>query len=268
MSLISIRELRKIIHPHYILNLLLASSYVVLKTVRPLCSFAFGNCTLDHRELEIMVYTAIVVIFRTRKQGAVNLLPYFETACMLAKMGNVVLYFYSDPVFGVVFIVCCLFHLLLIPEPSYKGPENISYLRSADFEQEIEKDKKVVWIIEMYAPWNPSCIDFASTFSELSATYALPNLKFGKVDLSRSPEIGTKFKINTSPLTKQLPTLISFVDGKEKERRPLVAPNGKVIPFSFTFENIVSTFDLNNIHKDCKQRSQSKENSKGHQKSE
>ncbi|RWS24854.1 thioredoxin domain-containing protein-like protein [Leptotrombidium deliense] len=169
MAIVSRRELKKVVHPHYILNVLLASSYIILKTLPPMCSFLFSSCNLDHRELEIMVYTAIVVIFRTRKQGAVNLLPYLGTACMLIKMGNVVLYFYSDPVYGLIFIVFCLLHLLLLPEPSYQGPENVVYFKSTDLEEEIQRNKRVSWLIELYAPWNPACIDFASVFSELSA---------------------------------------------------------------------------------------------------
>ena len=144
----------------------------------------------SQRETEILFFTLVVIIFRTRKQGAVNFLPYLSTACMLGKLGNVVLFFYTDPLYGVLFsvtslrkydiyanqtyfvlILCIYFlvHLLLLPEPSYQGPENITYFMQKDLESELEVNKKVVWLVEFYTAWNPSCIDFASGFAELSA---------------------------------------------------------------------------------------------------
>lgn len=45
----------------------------------------------------------------------------------------------------------------------------MTYFLGDDFEKELSKDKKVVWLIEFYATWNPDCNEFASVFSELSA---------------------------------------------------------------------------------------------------
>lgn len=119
--------------------------------------------------------------------GAVNFLPYIGTACMLAKLGNVLLWFFADPIYGVVYSVCCLckstfstqnriltpillpVHLLLLPEPCYKGPENMTYLDEKGLEDAIHKDRNSAWLVELYAVWNPACIEFAPTFSELSA---------------------------------------------------------------------------------------------------
>ena len=75
---------------------------------------------------------------------------------------------------------------LLLPEPTYKGPENIVYFRDNNFTEEISRDKNVVWMVTFYAAWSPACIDFASIFSKISSEYGLPNLKFGKVSVSGS----------------------------------------------------------------------------------
>ena len=128
--------------------------------------------------------------------------------------------------------------LLLLPEPTYGGPENVSYFKGEDLEETISDDKRIVWLVELYTAWSPPCIDFSNVFSELSNKYSLDNLKFGKVDLSRSPDTATKYKINTSSLSKQLPTLILFQGGKESMRRPLVNEKGKLIPFVLTYVRI------------------------------
>jgi hypothetical protein len=49
----------------------------------------------------------------------------------------------------------------------------------------------------------------------------------GKIDVGRYPDVGTKYHINTSALTRQLPTLILFENGKESGRVPAII-SGKV----------------------------------------
>ncbi|XP_074604554.1 thioredoxin-related transmembrane protein 2 homolog [Brevipalpus obovatus] len=268
MALITFHDLRQVIHPHYVINILLALSFIVCKTLQPFCSLLFDECILNHRESEILFFTAVIIVFRTRKQGAVNFLPYIGTACMLAKLGNVLLWFYADPIYGVVYSVCCLLHLLIMPEPCYKGPENMVYLDEASLENVLEKDRGVTWLIELYAVWNPACIEFAPIFSELSAKYALPNLKFGKVELSRNPGVATRFKVNTSPLSKQIPTLLLFKNGKEELRRPLVNKTGKLVSFNFNYTNVASTFELDTLFRECKNAQAKQPKSKGHLKNE
>lgn len=124
--------------------------------------------------------------------------------------------------------------MLLLPEPVYRGPENILHFKDSDLQEEI-RNKNVTWLIELYTAWSPPCIEFAHNFSELSAKYTLDNLKFGKVDLSRNPEAAERFKINTSSLSKQLPTLILFKNGREEMRRPIVNNNGKLLKFPFNY---------------------------------
>ena len=39
------------------------------------------------------------------------------------------------------------------------------------WQDEIQRDKRVTWLIEFYAAWSPQCAQFAPTFSEMSAKY-------------------------------------------------------------------------------------------------
>jgi thiol-disulfide isomerase/thioredoxin len=129
-------------------------------------------------------------------------------------------------------------HILLFPKPKYKGPENVTYFLGDEFEKELTKDKKVRWLIEFYATWNPDCNEFAGVFGELSAKYANKNLKFGKIDVARSPKIADKYNIIASVTSRTLPTLILFRDGREFMRRPLIDTRERVVPFSFSFVSI------------------------------
>lgn len=58
---------------------------------------------------------------------------------------------------------------LVLPEPTYQGPENVIYLRGANGLQEELRDTRVVWLVAFYTAWNPACVTFAPIFSELSA---------------------------------------------------------------------------------------------------
>lgn len=63
---------------------------------------------------------------------------------------------------------------LLLPQPTYAGPQKILYFRDAKtFREEIAKDKKTAWIIEFYTAWNPSCVNFAPIFAEISEKYVV-----------------------------------------------------------------------------------------------
>ena len=94
---------------------------------------------------------------------------------MFSKLACLILFSYSDPIYGIIFAAISLLHLLVLPEPVYQGPEHVTYFRPDEFEQELGRDRRIVWLIEMYAAWNPVSVDFASCFAELSARY-VPSL--------------------------------------------------------------------------------------------
>ena len=102
-----------------------------------------------------------------------------------------------------VFIICP--QGLLLPEPTYKGPENIVYFRDNNFTEEISRDKNVVWMVTFYAAWSPACIDFASIFSKISSEYGLPNLKFGKVSVIGSNNKFFRCDLKNSEFFENLP---------------------------------------------------------------
>lgn len=158
---------------------------------------------------------------------------------------------------------------LLLPEPTYSGPEAVTYFRGAQgLIEEMQRDKKTTWIVEFYTVWNPACVTFAPVFSKLSNTYALDNLKFGKVDVGRYPDAGKKYHVNDGAMSKQLPTVILFQNEKEVARRPNADSKGKLQKFLFSEENFTAAFDLNHLHKTCKESAKNVTKKGGHVKNE
>ena len=204
------------------------------------------------RENEILFFLLIVVMIRSRKTGASNsIVSYLASGFVYAKAANLLLFFRIDPRYGLLYLLLFTLQAMLLPEPTYKGPENIVYFRANGLDDELKRDPKVTWLVTFYAAWSPSAVNFSPIFAKISANYGLPNLKFGKIDVGRYPEVAEKFIISTSALTRQLPTVIMFQDGKEVGRVPAII-NGKINKFMFKEEEVVQVFDLNNLYVQCK----------------
>ena len=61
---------------------------------------------------------------------------------------------------------------ILFPEPTYSGPQNVTYFRGLQgLEEELERDKQVNWLVAFYTMWSPSCNNFAPIFSQLSGRF-------------------------------------------------------------------------------------------------
>lgn len=244
MPLVSKRELRELFHIHYIIELTLALSYIILKTIPWTATTIFGTSEFISWERELLMFTCILIAFKTRRRGHVNFLPYLSSACTMAKFSNFILFFYVKPIYGFTYSAVLLTHILLFPKPKYKGPDHVTYFIGEEFERRLAADKSSIWLVEFYATWNPDCTEFASVFKELSAKYATNNLKFGKIDVTRSPKIAEKYDISDSVTTRTLPTVILFKNGREHMRRPLIDNRNRPVPFSFSYENVVNTFQL------------------------
>ena len=180
------KEVSRLLHPYYWINIILCSAFVFLRLVSPFCQMLFGPakdaCELDMRENEILFFLLIIIMVKSRKSGATHTAAaYLASGFVYAKVANLVLFFRLDPRMGLVYLVAFLIQAMLLPEPTYKGPENLVYFRASGLEDELKRDPRVTWIVTFYAAWSPGCINFAPIFSKLSADYGLPNLKFGKL---------------------------------------------------------------------------------------
>ncbi|KAL9924661.1 thioredoxin-related transmembrane protein 2 homolog [Glossina fuscipes] len=249
------KQFRTLAQPYYWMNILMALSYLLAKKTKPICSMVFAGddmCELDSRENEILFFLLIVIMIRSRKTGSVNMINYLSSSFIYTKVANAILWAYSDFRYGLAFLLLCILVGMLLPEPTYKGPEHITYFRTIQaFEDELAQNKRINWLVCFYTVWNPNCVNFAPIFAELSAEYNFDTLKFGKFDIGRFPEIAQKYRISDSSLSRQLPTVILFKNGKEVERHPKVDAKGKLLKFFFSADNVRASFDLNNLYKQC-----------------
>ncbi|KAG8511255.1 Thioredoxin-related transmembrane protein 2 [Galemys pyrenaicus] len=128
------------------------------------------------------------------------------------------------------------------------------------WQEELERDKRVTWIVEFFANWSNDCQSFAPIYADLSLKYNCTGLNFGKVDVGRYTDVSTRYKVSTSPLTKQLPTLILFQGGKEVMRRPQIDKKGRAVSWTFSEENVIREFNLNELYQRAKKLSKTGDN--------
>ncbi|XP_059147555.1 thioredoxin-related transmembrane protein 2-like [Physella acuta] len=242
-------ELRVLLAPHYITDIILATLYFILKSTPKVCNVLFHSCTLEMREWEWLTFLACIVVLKNRRQASI--VEYASTTCLFTKTLSVICFFNYSPTYGILYVLLCLAHVMFLPKPVYQGPENIVYFRGPNLTDEIARDKRVTWVIAFYVAWSPKCVNLAPVFSELSNEYHLENLKFGKIDISRYPNVAEKYEINTGALSRQLPTIILFQDGQEVERRPIPTKH-VTLKFDFTKVNIIKEFKLNEVYNQCK----------------
>ncbi|WAR03788.1 TMX2-like protein [Mya arenaria] len=223
--------------PHIYVNIILSVSYFLLKTVSPFCDILFTDCSLALQQWEWLTFLGCVIVLKNRKQASSA--EYVSVACMFAKALNLIMFYQN-------------MHFVFLPRPVYKGPEFVTYFRGPHLKNEIARDKRVTWVICFYAAWSPPCVTLAPVFSEISAEYHLENLQFGKIDISKFPEVAEEYRISTSSFSKQLPTVVVFQEGKEKTRRPAISAKGTVVKYSFTKQNIIKDFEINEIYNQCR----------------
>ncbi len=149
----SISFFKSLLHAHYLTNILLAVSYYLLKYIPFLCDIIFDSCILEWREWEIFVLLLIFVSVKSRK--ATTPLQYLNTICTFSKGANVILFWRESSMHTFIFVLLWFLHFVFLPQPMYKGPENIQYFRGTHLDHEIKADDRISWLVCFYAPWSP-----------------------------------------------------------------------------------------------------------------
>ncbi|XP_067915921.1 thioredoxin-related transmembrane protein 2-B [Heterodontus francisci] len=203
------------------------------------------------------MFLSAIVMMKNRRSITVE--QHVGNIFMFSKVANLILFFRLDIRMGLLYLTLCVVFLMTCKPPLYMGPEYITYFNDKTIDEELQRDKRVIWLVEYFANWSSECQSFASVYADLSLKYTCAGLKFGKADVGRYAEICEKYKVSTSPLSKQLPTVILFQGGKEVMRRPLIDKKGRAVSWTFSEENLIREFNLNELYQRGKRTMKGKE---------
>lgn len=251
-----------LLKPYYIASLFMSVAFLAVRKTPGICDHLAtqredGNsCDFDWREVEILMFLSAIVMMKNRR--AITVEQHVGNIILFSKVANVILFFRLDIRMGLLYLTLCIVFLMTCKPPLYMGPEYIKYFSDKTIDDELDRDSRVTWIVEFFANWSPECQSFASVYADLSLKYNCAGLKFGKVDIGRYGEVSKKYKVSTSPLSKQLPSLVLFQGGKEVMRRPQVDKKGRAVSWTFTEENIIREFNLNELYQKSKKLNKTK----------
>ncbi|KAJ9056778.1 hypothetical protein DSO57_1029581 [Entomophthora muscae] len=132
----------------------------------------------------------------------------------------------SSILYPALYSLSCLVLFAVLPQPPYYGPGEIIPLNNEALDVFIgssttkASSKPEVRVLLLDVLWSSRCLNFQAVVASLSLKYTTPQIKFGRIDLDEDPSYESRFKVDASPTSLQLPTLILFVDGVEKARLP------------------------------------------------
>jgi len=246
-----VTQIVEYLHGYYILNAVVSAVFPLIRGIEPLCTCLFelsedGTCTFDYRDIEIMMFLAFVIVIKNRKWQSAK--EYISNLFMFSKCANFLLLVRQDLRWGFLYGLLCIILFIAFPEPSYSGPDNISYFRGSGLDDALIQNPKKIYLVEFFAVWSPECSRMSSAFARLSLRYGNDYFKFCKLDATKYEKVAEKYKIDCSVKSKNLPTLILFENGKEKMRRPVAQTGGKITPYIFNEENMIRDFNLNEIY--------------------
>ncbi|MCJ8730307.1 hypothetical protein PDJAM_G00183010 [Pangasius djambal] len=251
-----------LLKPYYVASFFMSLAFLLVRKTPGICEHLStqredGNpCDFDWREVEILMFLSAIVMMKNRR--AITVEQHVGNIILFCKVANVILFFRLDIRMGLLYLTLCIVFLMTCKPPLYMGPEYIKYFSDKTIDEELERDSRVTWIVEFFANWSSECQSFASVYADLSLKYNCAGLKFGKVDVGRYGDVSKKYKVSTSPLSKQLPSLVLFQGGKEVMRRPQVDKKGRAVSWSFTEENIIREFNLNELYQKSKKLNKTK----------
>eukprot|EP00898_Chlorokybus_atmophyticus_P006959 jgi/Chlat1/7264/Chrsp58S06874 len=167
---------------------------------------------------------------------------FLADALLYAKAGVLVMAWYLDKRALVWYLIVFGILFLLLKQPVYKGPGNISFLTPLVFSEEVlSPASPAAWLVEFYADWNGPCTHFQPV---LAAMYSTETLKFGKLDVMHFPQLANEYDIDTAAPTKQLPTFILFEKGKEVARYPPLAIKNSMSRVTYSQHHCIRAFEL------------------------
>jgi len=215
-------------------------------------STEYNRCSLDWREAELAMFLLIFIAIKNR--NAISWEQSMRRAMTYCKLVSCFLFFRVKIEFGILFSIICLLRIKFFNEDTAKYSkmtEHIVHFTDSTLEETLKADHKVVWIIEAFTNWSNECIEVAPVFSDLAMDYGHEFLRFGKIDVGKFGEWSKNNYISNSPMSKQLPSMLTYQGGKVVSRRPEVK-NKRIVKIGMGYEDLERELNLKTLYREAK----------------
>jgi len=247
----------RFLQPYYILNILLIVVYPVTRLIFSMQTKErdmFGYTKED----SILLTLCVILLVKYRKACTFD--HFLTEFFWLGKLAECSLYFFVDFQVCMWYLLACTVIYLFCRQPKYDGPTNMIHIKNeqqfedlvindrpyqsdeedSDSEETTKKKNKNknkqnpppsskgpqtpgdqnIWLVEFYANWAETCVYTKPLWAEWSVRYQTKRFHFAEVDVAALRDLALKYDVNTTIMSRQLPTLILFEDGQEIMRFP------------------------------------------------
>jgi len=230
--------MNRYLKPYYILNTLLILAYPAVRIYTRRLHFLKEEDTWGYTRENGILFTSLTLMFIRYKKSA-TLDHFLNSLFSIGKLCIAILMLLINIRYCLYYLLACLITFLFFRQPKFRGPSKMFTINNQEqFDEMVKKKFNPVaksrnpsqavsnysntnmWIVEFFADWAETCVYTKPIWIEFSNKYSTKNLRFAEVNLSTLPEMAKTYNINTSAISRQLPTLILFEDGKEVIRFP------------------------------------------------
>eukprot|EP01017_Pseudomicrothorax_dubius_P027919 TRINITY_DN3273_c0_g2_i2.p1 TRINITY_DN3273_c0_g2~~TRINITY_DN3273_c0_g2_i2.p1 ORF type:complete len:274 (-),score=59.32 TRINITY_DN3273_c0_g2_i2:95-916(-) len=240
-------DFRRFLKGYYIVNAILLIVYPVSRVawIRMTPGLSAADTMGYTRETNFLGILAMIAAIKFYKSATAE--QFFMEIFFYGKVFIFGLYIFVDPKISIIYLFASIVIWLFFKLPKYDGPTRMVRIQNEEeFNKLISKETRVgnkvaspselpyekmskMWFVELYVDWADTCQYTKSIWAEFSNKYTTERFGFATVNLQKIPEIAKRFQINTSGLSRQLPTLILFEEGKEYIRfPPIEEKTGKI----------------------------------------
>ncbi|CAH8507213.1 unnamed protein product [Schistosoma bovis] len=129
------RDLKLLLHPYFIVNMLLSALFFISKTVPLFCTWMYDDCYINLQEYEMLIFLGSFVALRNKRQFSIP--DYLAHFYMFAKIVSLLMFWKQNVVYAILYGVLWLVQACFLQQPVYNGPDKVLYLRDTTFEQEV-----------------------------------------------------------------------------------------------------------------------------------
>lgn len=241
----------RFLHLYYVLNSTLMAAYILLRVQR-LHPGELSREDMFGVSREAQIYICLGMLLFVRSLSAPTVDAYISTAFNLARVTVLLCLWYMDSRLAAIFLFLWTIIYVVCPQPRYRLPSSIATLTTPSFNERIERNEnRTMYVLWCHAPWSSRCSQLTPVLASLAKSYEHPRVCFARIDVSRFADTADKLKVSISPTSKQLPCVISFKQGKEVARIPIIDAAGRVPKQwsrGFTAKNVAQQLKLDALY--------------------
>ncbi|CAD8050640.1 unnamed protein product [Paramecium sonneborni] len=266
---------------YYILNFVLIGIYPISRIFRLLNFFILDIPDELGTTRENSIFYTIMAFTVIKYLRSYSTLQFLSSLFFTIKVALITSYLFVDVKISLLYAGACLVIFVLCSEPKFNGRTKIQDIEDIkEFEELVgvkfrdnddgdiieelnerfkrkqqvkEKSKKIqnykiteMFFAEFYVDWADTCNYTKEIWANFSCKYTTKGLKFISINLAKIPRLAECYRINTSAMSRQLPTVILFEDGEEAQRFPPIDEKTNKIPkvLKYGKKELQSYFDL------------------------